>query len=115
MGNTTSTSAGQCLLSAVGGNPALVAFQNAPLYQAVDVRPYNLDVPVTPVAVTTPETVDQVAAIVKCAADAGYKVQPKSGGHSYGNYGMSILLTHFVACLTRVQDSVGSTERWSWI
>ncbi|KAJ9306222.1 CAZyme family AA7 [Paecilomyces variotii] len=112
MGNTTSTSAGQCLLSAVGGNPALVAFQNAPLYQAVDVRPYNLDVPVTPVAVTTPETVDQVAAIVKCAADAGYKVQPKSGGHSYGNYGLGGVDGEVVVDLKNFQQFSMNNETW---
>lgn len=38
MGNTTSIAGRDCLLSAVGGNPALAAFQNQPLYQisAVD-------------------------------------------------------------------------------
>lgn len=30
----------------------------------------------------------QVAAVVKCAADNRYPVQAKSGGHSYGNYGV---------------------------
>jgi hypothetical protein len=29
----------------------------------------------------------QVADIVKCAAENGYPVQARSGGHSYGNYG----------------------------
>ncbi|KAL2004892.1 hypothetical protein VTN00DRAFT_3165 [Thermoascus crustaceus] len=33
------------------------------------------------------QSVEQVAAIFKCAAEANYKVQAKSGGHSYGNYG----------------------------
>jgi hypothetical protein len=84
---TTASSIKECLLSAVGGNKNLVAFQGQLFYQALDVRPYNLNLPVTPAAVTFPETAEQVAAIVKCAADGGYKVQARSGGHSYGNYG----------------------------
>lgn len=88
MGNTTSSPAHQCLLSAVGNNSNLVAFKDVPFYQINDVKLYNLNFPVTPAAVTFPETTEQVAEIVKCAADGGYKVQAKSGGHSYGNYGI---------------------------
>jgi FAD/FMN-containing dehydrogenase len=71
----------------VGNDASLVAFPTALLYETVDVNPYNLDYPVTPAAVTFPESGDQVAAIIKCAADADVKVQAKSGGHSYANYG----------------------------
>ncbi|EED18873.1 glucooligosaccharide oxidase, putative [Talaromyces stipitatus ATCC 10500] len=88
MGNTTSAVAQQCLLNAVGNDASLVAFPTAPLYESVDVNPYNLDYPVTPAAVTFPESAEQVSAIVKCAVDADVKVQAKSGGHSYGNYGL---------------------------
>ncbi|KAI9930994.1 hypothetical protein ASPWEDRAFT_167054 [Aspergillus wentii DTO 134E9] len=93
MGITASSTGRDCLLSAVGGNPALVTFhggllQGGLLYQPLAVQPYNLNWPVTPIAVTFPKTSQQVAEIVKCAADNGYKVQPKSGGHSYGNYGL---------------------------
>ncbi|KAH8703282.1 putative glucooligosaccharide oxidase [Talaromyces proteolyticus] len=89
MGNTTSSAVEQCLVSAVGGDTSLLAFPNAPLYQAIDVMPYNLDHPVTPAAVTFPTSAEQVAAIVKCAAEADIKVQARSGGHSYANYGMT--------------------------
>lgn len=76
-----------CLLNAVGGNPLLVAYPTITLlYEAIDVQPYNLNIPVVPAAVTFPETAAQVSAIVQCAANGGYKVQAKSGGHSYGNY-----------------------------
>jgi hypothetical protein len=92
MGNTTSAVAQQCLLNAVGNDASLVAFPTALLYETVDVNPYNLDYPVTPAAVTFPESADQVAAIVKCAVDADVKVQAKSGGHSYANYGKFSLL-----------------------
>ncbi len=88
MGNTQSnTPSGQCLLNAVGGNHNLVAFVGTPLYQDAYVKRWNLDIKVAPAAMTYPTTSDQVARIIKCANDANLKVQAKSGGHSYGNYG----------------------------
>jgi FAD/FMN-containing dehydrogenase len=68
-----------------------VAFAGDPFYQVADVKRYNLNIPVTPAAVTFPTSSHQVAAIVKCAADNGYHVQAKSGGHSYANYGTGFL------------------------
>lgn len=65
-----------------------VAFPGDLFYQLVNVNRYNLNIPVTPAAVTFPTSPQQVAAVVKCAADNGYPVQAKSGGHSYGNYGV---------------------------
>ncbi|KAJ5099998.1 hypothetical protein N7532_006999 [Penicillium argentinense] len=53
------------------------------------VSPYNLDLLTTPAAIVFPQNVTQVAAAVKCAVDAGIKVQAKSGGHNYGNFGSS--------------------------
>lgn len=50
---------------------------------------YNYDRPTTPTTIVFPQDTNQVAAAVKCAVDAGVKVQPKSGGHSYGNYGLA--------------------------
>jgi FAD/FMN-containing dehydrogenase len=76
----------QCLVNAVGEDN--VAFKGSLLYQVTDVRPYNLDIIVTPTAVTYPSTADQVAAIVKCAVDSNLNVQARSGGHSYANYGI---------------------------
>ncbi|KAF4551896.1 FAD-binding domain-containing protein 21 [Elsinoe fawcettii] len=74
-----------CLLSAVGGD-ANVAFPSDLLYQMQDVHRYNLDIPVTPAAVTYPSTAEQVSAVVVCATKYGAKVQARSGGHGYGNY-----------------------------
>lgn len=90
MGNTHSSNALEtCLVAAVGGNRALIASPLNPLYELIDVKPYNKDVEVHPVAITYPETTDQVSAIVKCAtAQAGFTVQARGGGHSYANYGM---------------------------
>ncbi|EMD61427.1 hypothetical protein GGP41_004043 [Bipolaris sorokiniana] len=76
----------QCLIKAVGDDNA--AFKGDPLYQVNDVKPYNLDIMITPTAVTYPGTADQVAAIVKCAAEYNLPVQSRSGGHSFANYGI---------------------------
>lgn len=65
-----------------------VAFPGDPVYQE-EVNRFNLNIPVTPAALTYPVSSQQIAAIVKCAADNDYPVQAKSGGHSYGNYGKS--------------------------
>ncbi|KAJ5318750.1 hypothetical protein MYU51_012905 [Penicillium brevicompactum] len=89
MGNTTSITAGRdCLVSAVGGDATYVAFQDHLLYQATAVEPYNLNIPVTPAAVTYPQSAEEVASVLKCASDFDYKVQARSGGHSFGNYGI---------------------------
>ncbi|KAI1463564.1 putative glucooligosaccharide oxidase [Daldinia caldariorum] len=47
---------------------------------------YNLRLPVTPAAVVVPTTVLQVSSAVKCAGKHGFKVQARSGGHSYASY-----------------------------
>jgi FAD/FMN-containing dehydrogenase len=77
----------QGLLAALKGDNQLVAFPDKLLYQFHDAKPYNLDIPITPAAVTYPKTAEQVAQIVRYASSAGLKVQARSGGHSYGNYG----------------------------
>jgi FAD/FMN-containing dehydrogenase len=88
MGNAQSIPGHECLLAAVGHNPSLVVFQGDTLSQLRMPHLYNLDRPVAPIAVTFPENSEQVGSIVQCAAENGYKVQARSGGHSYGNYGM---------------------------
>ncbi|PYI04791.1 glucooligosaccharide oxidase [Aspergillus sclerotiicarbonarius CBS 121057] len=88
LGLSTASNLRQCLLTAVQNDPTLVAVDGDLLYQALAVKVYNLNWPVTPAAVTFPKSTQQVASIVSCAATLGYKVQAKSGGHSYGNYGL---------------------------
>jgi FAD binding domain len=76
-----------CLTSSIPSS--LVATQSSNLlYKIEDVHQYNLDISINPVAVTFPQTVDHVSAIIKCAAANKVNVQAKGGGHSYGNYGM---------------------------
>lgn len=83
MGNQPSTPLQNCLNAVCDGRGSCVEYPGAPFYQEAWVKPYNLDVPVSPIAVIRPNTADEVAASIKCAADAGVKVQAKSGGHSY--------------------------------
>lgn len=86
MGNSPS-SLEKCLVAALAGESALVATPSKPLFALTDVNPYNLEhADIVPAAVTYPRDAQQVAAIVKCAADADLKVQARGGGHSYGNY-----------------------------
>jgi FAD/FMN-containing dehydrogenase len=90
MGNIPSVIAGPstletCLKAAMPSN--LVAGPSKIDYLLSDVKPFNLAIPVKPVAVTYPTTVEQVAAAIKCATKHNVKVQGKSGGHSYANYG----------------------------
>lgn len=73
-----------CLTQAV----ADVAFPGSFGYETLVVQPYNLDIETSPAAVTYPTNASQVAAVAKCAADNGFPVQPKSGGHSYANHGL---------------------------
>jgi hypothetical protein len=87
MGAKPSTPLSQCLSAAVPN----VAFSNKIGYQLTDVRPYNLNIKVAPIAIGYPTTTQHVQAIIKCAAQNGANVQAKSGGHSYGNYGMLLL------------------------
>lgn len=48
--------------------------------------PFNLRLEYEPAVITIPENEEQVGQSVTCAAAAGLKVQPKSGGHSYASY-----------------------------
>ena len=79
-----------CLVKAVDGQTVQVKFADDPKFQEDDVRPYNLNLPYKPFAVTYPKSTNQTAAIVRCAASDGRKVQARSGGHDYTNKGISI-------------------------
>ena len=83
MGNGQSSPLADCLDAVCGSRSDCVNYAGAPFYQISWVKPYNLDIPVTPAAVIRPDDADDVAGAVKCAAEHGFKVQAKSGGHSY--------------------------------
>lgn len=78
----------QCIRDALGNHGKQFAFPQDVLFQAQDVQPYNLDHPIIPAAVVYPKSPDEVSNVVICAHDAGIAVQPRSGGHSYCNYGL---------------------------
>jgi len=78
-----STTLHKSLLFALNGKDAHVAFPQ----DATQVPLFNKDIEIVPAAIVKPETVQQVAAVVKSAAERGLKVQAKSGGHSYANHG----------------------------
>jgi hypothetical protein len=84
MGNTSSSPVQKCLSNAVGKD---VAYKSDPLFQLSHVKPYNLDTPSVPAAVTYPKTTDQIAKVVKYAVENSLKVQPRCDGNSYANYG----------------------------
>jgi len=112
MGNTNSGLVQTCLESALGGNKDLVAVKGSPLFQIKHVKPYNLDVAVTPAAVTYPQTSEQIAAIVKCAVDNSLKVQSRSGGHSYANYGIGGQDNAIVVDLKNIQHFSMDKSTW---
>ncbi|KAH7336607.1 glucooligosaccharide oxidase [Rhexocercosporidium sp. MPI-PUGE-AT-0058] len=72
-----------CLSTA--GVPRSVA-GSANFTQAI--KPFNLRLPFTPVAVATPSTVAQVQAAVACGAQYKLAVTAKGGGHSYASHGI---------------------------
>jgi hypothetical protein len=81
-------SALETCLNAVGnGRSGFVGYPSNPFYQIQWVKPYNLDVHVTPAAVVRPQTAQDISQVLQCATANGKKVQAKSGGHSYANYG----------------------------
>lgn len=87
MGNGQS-SARNCLDAICSNRSDCVAYPDTPLYKISWALPYNFANWVTPAAVFRPDTAQDVADAVKCAVEYGFRVQAKSGGHSYGNYGL---------------------------
>jgi FAD/FMN-containing dehydrogenase len=83
MGN--SNSALQQCIEEVGRNRiGFAGFPSSPLtFQGTWVRPYNLDVKLSPAAVVRPRTPEDISGVIKCANANNVKVQAKSGGHSY--------------------------------
>ncbi|KAF6833683.1 berberine bridge enzyme [Colletotrichum plurivorum] len=112
MGQKPSSPLATCLDKVCDGRSSCVGYPNDPLYQINWVKPYNLDIPVKPIAVTKPSTKEDVAGFVKCAADNGVKVQPKSGGHSYANFGLGGTDGALVIDLANLQHFSMDTDTW---
>lgn len=101
--NSSTSPLANCLNTVCNGRSDCVAYPDNLLYQINWVTVYNLDIPITPIAVTRPDTADDVSGFVKCAASNNVKVQAKSGGHSYAYVPYSLitgLLLHKFFLLT---------------
>ncbi|KAJ6485684.1 hypothetical protein C8R45DRAFT_930782 [Mycena sanguinolenta] len=101
-----------CLNNVFASSTGSVAYPQAVFYQLADVKLYNQDIPITPAAVTFPATNADVTGIVKCAAASGVKVQPRSGGHSYGNYGIGGVDNAVVVDLSNFQQFSMDNTTW---
>lgn len=66
------------------------------------ILPHNLRVPITPAAIAYATTIEHIQSGVNCAVESGVKVSPKSGGHSYGSYGLGGEDGHLVIQLDRM-------------
>ncbi|GAB0134294.1 hypothetical protein EsDP_00002672 [Epichloe bromicola] len=88
MGNGQSTPLQQCLTTVCNGRADCVGYPSNPFYQLSWVKSYNKAIKITPVAVIRPKTANEVAEAINCAVEGKVHVQAKSGGHSYGNFGL---------------------------
>ncbi|KAL0565429.1 hypothetical protein V5O48_016593 [Marasmius crinis-equi] len=103
MGNSPSAPAAfeSCVRSALPASA--ISVPTDLLYHTTAVKPYNLAYDITPIAVVRPSTTEEVSKVVKCASDSGIKVQPRSGGHSYGDYSIGGQDGSFVIDLVHFQ------------
>lgn len=111
MGNSPSSPLESCLANALTSR-ADFSLPKDPFYQLSAVKPYNTAFSITPAAVTRPRSSDEVAAVVKCAADQGLKVQPRSGGHNYANFCIGGQDGAVVVDLTHFQHFSMDTTTW---
>ncbi|KAH6654905.1 hypothetical protein BKA67DRAFT_518023 [Truncatella angustata] len=72
MGQGSSTPLTNCLNTVCNGRSGCVAYPDNILYQLSWVAPYNLDIPVSPIAVTRPETAEDVSGFIRCAASNNF-------------------------------------------
>ncbi|KAI1373389.1 Glucooligosaccharide oxidase [Hypoxylon crocopeplum] len=112
MGQAPSSPLSDCLNAVCNGRDDCVAYPDNPLYQISWVNRYNLDIPVEPVAVTRPDTAQDVSDFIKCAVANNVKVQPKSGGHSYANFGVGGQDGELVIDLVNMQQFSMDTNTW---
>ncbi|KAI1818850.1 Glucooligosaccharide oxidase [Poronia punctata] len=112
MGQAPSTPLAQCLTAVCNNRADCVAFPSTPFYKTAWADGYNLDRPVVPIAVTRPDNTQDVSDFVKCAVENNVKVQPKSGGHSYANYGLGGEDGALVIDLKKLQDFSMDEKTW---
>ncbi|EFY84859.1 hypothetical protein J3459_017514 [Metarhizium acridum] len=72
--------------------------------------PWNPRLKYTPSAVATPQTADQIKAIVSCGIRNGVRVSAKSGGHSFGSFGFGGEDGHLVIALDQLNAVTVHTD-----
>ncbi|KAF1810406.1 FAD-binding domain-containing protein [Eremomyces bilateralis CBS 781.70] len=75
------------------------------------IYPYNLRIPIYPKAVVVPEDAQGVSLAVRCGHQCGLKVQPRSGGHSFGNFGLGGKDGQLVISMQNFQDEIEIDEQ----
>ncbi|MBE3044159.1 FAD-binding protein [Candidatus Bathyarchaeota archaeon] len=76
----------------------------------LDLAPFNVRTPYTPLVIAVPTTTQHIQDAIACGVEAGVRVTPKSGGHSYANYGFGGEDGHLVLELDRMSEVVLDTE-----
>ncbi|KAG5953912.1 hypothetical protein E4U53_007824 [Claviceps sorghi] len=112
MGAGASTPLQQCLDSVCNGRSGCVGYPGQTFYQTSWVKPYNKAINITPVAVIRPNTANEVAEAVKCAAKEKVYVQARSGGHSYGNFGTGGQDGSLMVDMAYFKDFAMNTTTW---
>ncbi|KAF4967907.1 hypothetical protein FZEAL_10466 [Fusarium zealandicum] len=112
LGNGQNAPLRDCLDAVCAVRGACVTYPGDLLTFALWSKPYNLEFPVTPAAVIRPDDATGVSGAVKCAQKNGYKVQARSGGHSYGNYGLGGADGAVAIDLVKLKDFNMDTKTW---
>ncbi|KAM0227182.1 hypothetical protein ACHAP5_012232 [Fusarium lateritium] len=68
------------------------------------IRPWNVRLTYTPAAVAIPDTIMQIQVAVGCGVDNNVRVTAKSGGHSFGSYGLGGEDGHLVVELQQLNN-----------
>lgn len=76
----------------------------------LDSAPFNVRIPYTPIAIAVPTTTKHIQDAISCGVEAGVKVTPKGGGHSYANFGFGGEDGHLVLELDRMYEVVLDAE-----
>jgi hypothetical protein len=71
-----------------------------------NIIPLNIRLNFTPIALAVPQTVPQVQSAVRCAAELGIKVNPRSGGHSYASHSIGGEDGHLVVDLKYFRETI---------
>jgi hypothetical protein len=77
-----------------------------------DAHLYNLRIPLVPAVIISPRSAEEVAVAVKVAKEAGLKVQAKSGGHNFANYGSGGISGQMVIDLKHLQKFQMDHKTW---